>query len=78
MEGGGRTATILETGARRREVPTRTIHAETWKERLLHARQRSSGAQAKTGAGELPEESSVGRKSHDMHRQDMTPQGQFS
>lgn len=53
LEGGGLLARIWEREADRRGVGVLRIHAEAWRERLLHPRERRSGRQAKEKANAL-------------------------
>jgi hypothetical protein len=53
VEGGGNLAEIWEKEARRRGVASLRIGAEVWRERLLLARARRTGAQAKHTADEV-------------------------
>jgi hypothetical protein len=50
LEGGGPLAAIWEREAERRAVPTVTVSAETWRQRLLYPREQRSGVQAKNSA----------------------------
>ena len=53
LEGGGNLAQIWTREAERRDVGVRTIAAETWRQRLLFARERRTGAGAKDHADSL-------------------------
>ena len=53
LEGGGPLATIWEREAERRGIPASAIPAETWRERLLYARQQRDTLHAKRAADEL-------------------------
>ncbi|HVP10660.1 MAG TPA: hypothetical protein VMV94_05660 [Phycisphaerae bacterium] len=53
VEGGGPICAIWEKEAARRGIPLKRIAAETWRKRLLYARDQRSGRQAKRKAEEL-------------------------
>jgi hypothetical protein len=53
LEGGGPLADIWEREGTRRGVTIERIGAERWREPLLYDRERRTGAQAKSHAGEL-------------------------
>ena len=54
MEGGGELAAIWQRELHRRpHIHVLPIHAETWRTRLLYAREQRSGVQAKFRADEL-------------------------
>ena len=53
IEGGGPLAEIWLREAERRHIIVRQVSAETWREQLLHPRERRSAQQAKQKAGKL-------------------------
>ena len=53
LEGGGPLADVWEREAVRRAVPVLRVAAETWRARLLLAREQRSGPQAKQHADDL-------------------------
>lgn len=53
LEGGGNLADIWLRAAERQRLEALAIVAETWRERLLYAREQRSGAQAKQHADSL-------------------------
>lgn len=53
LEGGGPLADIWERAGQRRGIDVSRIAAETWRARLLYAREQRNGAQAKQKAEDL-------------------------
>lgn len=53
LEGGDDVANLWQRAAERRSVPVHRTSAEQWRRRLLHPRQRRTGAQAKAQAGQM-------------------------
>jgi hypothetical protein len=53
LEGGGPVAEIWARGAGERGIPVIRVNAEEWRERLLYARERRSGPDAKKNADAL-------------------------
>jgi hypothetical protein len=53
VEGGGPLCAVWEREAEKRQIPVKRVAAETWRRRLLYARDQRCGRQAKRKAGQL-------------------------
>jgi hypothetical protein len=53
MEGGGHLALIWHKEAQRRSISVMQVAAETWRQRILLARQQRKGSEAKMHSGEM-------------------------